>query len=121
MSPTVLIVDDHAGFRGRARALLCAEGLVVVGEAEDGDHALTAIDDLHPDVVLLDLNLPGADGIDCAREISRVPGAPRIILMSSRDPADYGNRLRHAKAEGFIAKCNLCAGAVLDLLAGPVV
>ncbi len=69
--PTVVIVDDHAGFRSRARALLEAEGFDVVGEAEDWVSALVAIGQLHPHVVFLDIQLPDtapqpAGGCECS-------------------------------------------------------
>ena len=70
MSRTVLIVDDHEPFRQRARALLEDEGFEVVGEAADGDAALEAARRLRPDVVLLDVQLPGATA-------SRWPSASR--------------------------------------------
>src|SRR5262245_66201698 len=58
MSRTVLIVDDHPSFRASARAMLESDGFFVVGEAEDGASALEAVDLLHPDVVVLDVQLP---------------------------------------------------------------
>ena len=62
MAKTVLVVDDHAGFRSRARLLLEADGYEVVGEAADGTSALAASRRLHPEVVLLDVQLPDLDG-----------------------------------------------------------
>jgi DNA-binding NarL/FixJ family response regulator len=67
VTTTVLIVDDHPSFRASARALLQAEGFEVVGEAEDGARALQAVEELRPDVVLLDVQLPDLDGFEVAR------------------------------------------------------
>ena len=62
MTPSILIVDDHPSFRAMARALLQSEGYTIVGEAVDGASALTAVRELHPEVVLLDVQLPDTDG-----------------------------------------------------------
>jgi CheY-like chemotaxis protein len=59
---SVLIVDDHPSFRSSAHMLLESEGFQVVGEAPDGECALEAVGALHPDLVLLDVQLPGIDG-----------------------------------------------------------
>jgi DNA-binding NarL/FixJ family response regulator len=64
--PTVLIVDDHDGFRESARALLEAEGFAVVGDAADGAAAVAAAGRLRPDMVLLDVQLPDVDGFAVA-------------------------------------------------------
>jgi CheY-like chemotaxis protein len=66
MRPTLLIVDDHSGFRSLARRLLTAGGFEVVGEAADGHAAITATHTLRPDVVLLDIQLPDIDGFEVA-------------------------------------------------------
>ena len=67
---TVLIVDDHAGFRTQARALLEADGFSVIGEAVDGSSGLEAARTLRPDLVLLDIGLPDIEGFDVARELA---------------------------------------------------
>ena len=68
--PTVLIVDDHDDFRVSARSLLEAEGFAVVGEAADGPEALAQAERLAPDVVLLDIQLPGLDGFAVAERLA---------------------------------------------------
>ena len=89
-SPTILIVDDHPSFRRCARVLLEEDGFAVVGEAEDGADALQAIDQLHPDVVLLDVQLPDMDGFEVARRLTSNGWSPSIVLTSSRDGCDFG-------------------------------
>jgi CheY-like chemotaxis protein len=69
----VLIVDDHEDFRKSAKALLEAEGFAVVGEAADGIEAMEAIATLRPSVVLLDIQLPGPDGLTVAESIACQP------------------------------------------------
>jgi DNA-binding NarL/FixJ family response regulator len=114
---TVLIVDDHDGFRESAQALLEAEGFAVVGCAADGAAALAAVERLRPEVVLLDVQLPDVDGFAVAEQLAAVPGPPRVVLISSRDAAAYGPRLAAAPACGFLAKREL-SGASLTALVG---
>jgi DNA-binding NarL/FixJ family response regulator len=113
---TVLIVDDHEEFRTSARALLEAEGFSVVGEAADGEEAIANAAALRPAVVLLDIQLPGVDGFEVAEGIARGTDAPAVVLISSRDAASYGPRLREAPALGFIPKRELSGAALAGLL-----
>ena len=118
MPQTVLIVDDHAGFRSAARALLEADGYVVVGESATGCEGLEAVVRLAPDLVLLDLGLPDLDGIEVAgRLTSVVGGGPAVVLTSSRDASDYPAHLEHCGARGFIAKAELSGPALAALAA----
>lgn len=104
-SVRVLVVDDHAGFRRALVATLrLVNGLEVVGEASEGesgaDLALTA----GPDVVLMDLSMPGISGVDAMRRIHRKePGIPVIILTAHADQA-LEREAMAAGAAGFIAK-----------------
>jgi DNA-binding NarL/FixJ family response regulator len=113
---TVLIVDDHAGFRSRARALLQVGGFEVVGEAADGVSAIAAWRDLRPQLVLLDIRLPDISGFEVADQLLDEPGPPDIVVISSRDAADYGERLTRSGARGFIAKADLSGPALTALL-----
>lgn len=113
--PTVLIVDDHNPFRAAARALLEADGFDVVGEAADADEAIHAIDALRPDIVLLDIQMPGLDGFGLADQIARRLDPPAVVLISSRDATAYGSRLAHTSARGFLAKRDLSGKALAAL------
>ncbi len=117
MSRTVLIVDDHAGFRGFARRLLEAGGYTVVGEACDGASALEAADVLRPELVLLDVFLPDTDGFAVARRLAENGNGAVVVLTSSREAADFGSRIDRSRARGFIHKDNL-SGAALASVAG---
>lgn len=117
MAKTVLIVDDHPSFRRSARSILEAEGFTVVGEARTGDAALEAARQLHPDVVLLDVQLPDLSGFEVCSALLRPNGAtPEIVLVSSRDAGDYGGLIAASGARGFVPKAELSGDAVSALL-----
>jgi DNA-binding NarL/FixJ family response regulator len=116
MSRTVLIVDDHAAFRERARALLQDDGFQVVGEAGDGDAAVEAARRLRPQIVLLDVRLPGIDGFEVAERLAAGPDPPAVVLISSRGVSTYRHRLRGSPARGFIAKAELSGERLSSLL-----
>lgn len=113
----VLVVDDHPTFRRLVRRLLQAQGLEVIGEAATGAAALSQSAALRPDIVLLDVLLPDVDGFAVAERLSALPGAPAVLLTSSRAEADFGARLPSRHARGFVDKQHL--GAVrIDELCG---
>jgi len=116
MPTTVLIVDDHPGFRATARVLLESEGYLVVGEAADGAEGLERARDLKPDVVLLDVNLPDTDGFAVASALTRANGAPAVVLTSSRDGSDFGPLVGSSGARGFVPKSELSGPALAALL-----
>jgi len=112
---TVLIVDDHEGFRASARRLLELDGLAVVGEASDGATGLAAARSLAPELVLLDVSLPDTTGYDVAAALAGGPS--RVVLTSSREQTDLGRRVRDCGAVGFVPKDHLSGAALLELLA----
>jgi two-component system nitrate/nitrite response regulator NarL len=118
MRPTLLIVDDHAGFRSLARRLLGSGGFDVVGEAADGQAAVAATRRLRPDVVLLDVQLPDIDGFEVLARLRDRPAGPAVVLTSTRDRADYGERVERSGASGFIPKAELSGAAVLAVIGG---
>lgn len=113
---TVLIVDDHAGFRATARTLLEAEGFEVVGEAGDGSEAIASAARLRPDVVLLDIQLPDMDGFEIAARLGTNGNRPFIVLTSSRDAAEFGGLIERSPACGFVPKAELSGGRLAELL-----
>ncbi len=114
---TVLIVDDHPSFRASARAMLEAEGFDVVGEEADGVSALAAVGTLEPDLVLLDVQLPDMSGFDVCAALEGRNGAPDVILVSSRDLADFGDLVDASCACGFVPKGELSGELLAALLA----
>jgi DNA-binding NarL/FixJ family response regulator len=115
MPLSVLIVDDHPSFRAGARRLLEGEGYDVVGEAVDGAGGLAAARDLRPDVVLLDVQLPDLDGFEVSSRLATDEAPPAVVLVSSRDGADYGSLADRSGALGFIPKSQL-SGATIEAL-----
>ncbi len=102
---TVLIVDDHPVVRQGLRVLLeVHDGIEVSGEAADGEQALALAGEFAPDVILLDLKLPGMDGITVLRELRARGGTARILVLTSgNDPAQVSLALRSG-ASGFLYK-----------------
>jgi len=116
MPPRVLIVDDHPGFRARARALLESEGFEVIGEAGDGATGVRRAAELGPDVILLDVQLPDMDGFAVATRVTANGGGVQVVLTSSRDGSDFGALVGSCGARGFIAKAELSGARVAALL-----
>jgi DNA-binding NarL/FixJ family response regulator len=114
---TVVIADDHAGFRSFGRARLEADGFTVLAEAADGASAIEACERLAPDVLLLDVVLPDLDGFEvCARLAAAGNVRPAVVLTSTRPAASYTARLRATMARGFVAKEEISGTAVRALL-----
>ena len=118
MGRTVLIVDDHHGFRGFAARLMRAGGFEVIGEAKDGSSALMAARRLQPELVLLDVLLPDISGFAVAEELAGDSSGPQIVLVSSRSASELGAALEESRADGFIAKSELTVEAVVALADG---
>jgi two-component system response regulator AlgR len=99
----VLVVDDEAPARDRLRALLAEiGGHEVVGEAGDGRRALAAIAECSPEVVVLDIRMPGMDGLEAARHLARVPDAPAVIFATAHD--EHAMEAFDAQAVAYLLK-----------------
>jgi DNA-binding NarL/FixJ family response regulator len=114
MPRTVVIVDDHAHFRASARAMLELEGFDVVGEAVDGSSGVALVEELEPELVLLDVSLPDVSGFEIARRLA--PSSADVVLVSSRDGPDYGSHAEESGARGFIPKDQLSGRSLAELL-----
>jgi DNA-binding NarL/FixJ family response regulator len=113
---TIMIVDDHAGFRAIARQLLTVGGFRVVGEAEDGRSALELARTLRPQVILLDILLPDLDGFKVAEQLQTEGIGATIVLTSTRDLADYGLGIPTSGISGFLPKAQISSDAVTALI-----
>ena len=111
------MVDDHPSFRRCARAVLTAEGFEVIGEAEDGASAVALAVELEPDLVVLDIQLPDADGFEVASRLLALDPGLAIVLVSSRDRSEYGPLIERSGARGFVAKDELSGDRIEELLA----
>jgi DNA-binding NarL/FixJ family response regulator len=118
MTLRCLIVDDSRRFLDAARGLLERQGITVVGVASTGSEAVRLIEELRPDVTLLDIDLGRENGFDVAgrlrREANGIPSA--IILISTHDGQDFQDLIAASPAVGFLSKSALSAAAIRDLL-----
>ena len=113
---TVLVVDDHSGFRACARRLLEREGYRVVGEAADGRSAVACARDLRPQLALVDVYLPDIDGFELAARLAGLDGAPAVVLISSRTRAELEPLVPESGARGFVPKDELSKDTIEELL-----
>ncbi|GAB3213535.1 response regulator [Marinactinospora thermotolerans] len=101
----IVVVDDEQLVRSGLRMILdSADDLEVVGEGADGADAVRLARDLRPDVVLLDIRMPGVDGLTAAADLAALPTAPRVVLLTTFDLDEYVHRALRAGAVGFLLK-----------------
>jgi DNA-binding NarL/FixJ family response regulator len=112
----VIIVDDSEEFLASASRLLGSQGMDVVACTSSGQHALSLADTLGPDVLLVDIELGGEDGIELTHELaSRAPGT-RVVLISSYGQDDLGDLIANSPAAGFLPKTDLGMAAIARVL-----
>jgi DNA-binding NarL/FixJ family response regulator len=116
MGASVLIVDDHSGFRAHARRLLECEGYRVVGEAADCASAVEATRALHPELALVDVYLPDGDGFELASRLGMLADPPAVVMTSSRDGAELELCASECGACGFVPKADLSRQAIEEVL-----
>ena len=115
---SVLVVDDDATFRVTVAWLLRGAGLYVVGEAGTAAEAIAAAEELRPDALLVDVELPDESGVVLASRLTRLPWRPRVVLISASRDAVMLDDVRASGADGFIAKEDLPEAPLQRVLAG---
>ena len=114
VSPRVLLVDDHDLFRTGLRNLLEEQGILIVGEADTGTEALKKIREVAPDVVVMDLNMPGISGVEATRQIAMIAPLTRVLVLTISDQdADVMDAIL-AGACGYLLK----DASMTDLIGG---
>ena len=105
MTVRVLIVDDQEPFRQAARMVVeLTDGFEVVGEAETGEDSVAMAQGLQPDLVLMDVNLPGINGLDATRQILGESDTVVVLLLSTYEEAEYAPRAAECGASAYIPK-----------------
>ena len=111
-----LIVDDRPSFSEAARELLTDQGVAVVGTATSAGEAIHKVEELQPDVALVDIDLGEESGFDLARRLAADGGAVRVILISTHDEREFKKLIESSPTVGFLAKTELSAENILRLL-----
>jgi DNA-binding NarL/FixJ family response regulator len=115
---TVLAVDDQVAFRSALRRVVAASPtLTLAGEAESGEAALLLVNELQPDLVLMDVRMPGIGGISAAREIKRRGHRSIVLLLSTTHPDELPREASDCSADGIVWKGDLRAGLLEQILA----
>ena len=119
MTLRCLIIDDSQCFLDAARSLLERQGMMIVGVASSTAEALQDVEELRPDVILLDIDLGGESGLKLAQRLSCEPAQarPAVILISTYGEQDYAELIAASPAIGFLPKAALSAAAIEQLLA----
>jgi DNA-binding NarL/FixJ family response regulator len=114
----VLAVDDQPAFRRALRSLVAATPtLALVGEAGSGEAAVVRVRELSPDLVLMDVRMPGLDGISATCEIKRIRPETVVLLITTVQPDELRHEAVACRADGIVWKANLCPKLLADLWA----
>jgi DNA-binding NarL/FixJ family response regulator len=115
----ILVVDDHDLVRATIRVILTKDSNVTIcGEARDGNDAIEKAKELHPDIVLMDVTMPGMNGLDATREIKQLLPKTKIIIVTQHDSREMMRQSLDAGAAAYIVKSRLAAdlfGAIKKL------
>jgi DNA-binding NarL/FixJ family response regulator len=118
MAVRVLIADDHRLFAEALRAILGSDGRIdVVGLAASGDEAVRKAKELEPDVVLMDISMPGLDGVEATRTIRATQKNVQVVIVTGSDARQDVDAARTAGAAGYVTKDRIAAeliGAILE-------
>ena len=115
MAVRVLIVDDQEPFRMAARMVVeSTDGFEVVGETESGEASVQAAKELEPDLVLMDVNLPGINGLEATRQILSESDSVVILLLSTYEEEEYAPRAAECGAAAYIPKSSFSPERLAD-------
>lgn len=117
MKPKILIVDDHEIVREGIRTLLnrTRTDWEICGEAANADEALSAVQSLAPDIVILDVTMPGRSGFDVAREMKKMNSPSRILIFTMHDSPRLATEARDVGAQGYVLKSQAARDLVLAI------
>ena len=114
----VLIVDDQTPFREASKMVVeMTDGFEVVGEAENGEQAVEMAADLRPDLVLMDVQMPGIDGLEATRRIMASDDPPHVLVMSTHESGNFDQPALDAGAFGFLPKSSFSMDALEEVWA----
>ncbi len=112
----VLIVDDQEPFRSAAKMVVeLTDGFEVAGEAGSGEDGLAMFDDLAPDLVLMDIKMPGMDGLEATRQILAGDPNARVVVLSTYEAGEFEERAHEAGAIAFISKSDFGPDSLADV------
>jgi DNA-binding NarL/FixJ family response regulator len=117
MNPRILIVDDHEIVREGIRTLLVRSrsNWDICGEASNASEALSAVKKLNPDVVILDITMPGTSGLEVAQRIKRLQLSSRILIFTMHDSERLATEVRDVGAQGYVLKSQAARDLVLAI------
>jgi DNA-binding NarL/FixJ family response regulator len=117
LGPRILIVDDHEIVREGICNLLgqSRPGWVICGQAKNGEEAVTAVKELHPDVVVLDITMPVMSGLEAAKQIAKSGSECRILMLTMHVSDSLGREVRDAGAQGFVLKSHAAQNLVVAI------
>ena len=117
----VLIVDDQEAFRSAARLVVeLTDGFVVAGEASSGEDGVQLADEMSPQLVLMDINLPGIDGLEATRRIVDAHPEARVLVFSTYEANEYESRALDAGAIAFVPKSEFSPAILSETWSGLV-
>ena len=116
MRQRILVIDDNAAFRRALSRVLETERFTVIAEAATGASGVQLAREYHPDLVIVDVQLPDTDGFDAAEQLAALHLPMEVILTSGLDSSDLGSLITESSARGFIPKAELSVGAIDALL-----
>jgi DNA-binding NarL/FixJ family response regulator len=103
-----IVVDDYAPFLAAISVLLGQKtGVDVVGQADNGEDGLKLVQEMKPELVLVDFSMPGIGGVEVTRRLKAAPGAPKVIVMSFQTEPEFRQQALAAGADGFLPKMEI--------------